>query len=68
LVEALRCRDLLLITSRTHMHRALGTFRAEFPQGFSIVPRAVFAASVEPSWGEVGNEALKSLFYSTWAY
>ena len=68
LVEALRCRDLLLITSRTHMHRTLATFRAEFPPGFPIIPRAVVAVSVEPSWAEVGNEALKSLFYSTWAY
>jgi len=68
LVEALRCRDLILITSRTHIRRALKTFRAEFPQGYPIVPRAVIAGSVEPSWAEVSVEAIKSLFYSLWAY
>ncbi len=64
LVEALRCRDLILITSRTHMRRALNTFRAEFPPGYPIVPRAVIAGSVEPGWTEVSIEALKALFYS----
>jgi uncharacterized SAM-binding protein YcdF (DUF218 family) len=68
LVEALRCRDLILITSRTHMSRALSTFRAEFPLGYPIVPRAVFAGSVEPGWAEVSIEAVKALFYSLWAY
>jgi uncharacterized SAM-binding protein YcdF (DUF218 family) len=68
LVEALRCRDLLLITSRTHMQRALKTFRAEFPATIPIIPRAVTSASVEPSWSEIGIEAFKSLFYSVWAY
>jgi uncharacterized SAM-binding protein YcdF (DUF218 family) len=68
LVEALRCRDLLLITSRTHMQRALKTFRAEFPSTIQIIPRAVVSTTIEPSWTEVGIEAFKSLFYSVWAY
>lgn len=68
LVEALRCRDIVLITGRAHMRRALKTFRAEFPPGFSILPRAVSSGSLEQSRGEVAIEAAKSLFYSTWAY
>ncbi len=68
LVEALDCRDLILITSQAHMHRALHTFRAEFPSDFPIISRAVVSSQVQPDWGEVTWEALKSLFYSIWAY
>lgn len=68
LVEALRCRDVILITSRAHMYRTLRTFRAEFPSGFAILPRAVVGVSIVPSWGEVTLETLKSIFYSLWAY
>lgn len=68
LVEALRCRDLVLITSRAHMLRAMNTFKAEFPPGFPIAPRSVIAGSLEPTWSEVATEAAKALFYSVWAY
>ena len=68
LVEALRCRDVILVTSRAHMYRAVRTFRAEFPPGISILPRAVASQTAEPSQTEVFVEAVKSLFYSLWAY
>jgi len=68
LVEALRCRDLLLITSRLHMYRTYSTFRAEFPESISIYPRAVVPGAFEPEWHEVAGETAKSLFYSIWAY
>ena len=68
LVEALRCREIVLVTGRAHMRRALKTFRAEFPPGYSIIPRAVSSGSLEQSRGEVAMEAAKSLFYATWAY
>lgn len=68
LVEALRCRDLVLITSRLHMRRALSTFKAEFPPDFPIIVRAVPAINEPPAWDEVAWESLKSLFYSAWAY
>ena len=68
LVEALRCRDMILITSRLHMRRALMTFRAEFPQGFPITPRTVSSGAEPPAWDEVAWEALKGLFYGVWAY
>ncbi|MCK5923686.1 MAG: YdcF family protein [Methylococcales bacterium] len=68
LVEALRCRDILLITSKLHMYRALQTFQAVYPEELPIYPRAVIAGSLRPTWGEVINETTKSLFYSVWAY
>ncbi len=68
LVEALRCRDVVVITSRSHMRRAMNTFRAEFPSGYPLIPRAVVSGSVQPGWGELATETVKSLFYSSWVY
>lgn len=68
LVEALRCSEIVLITSRVHMRRALKTFRAEFPEGFPIIPRAVPGLDEPPGKVEVAWETMKSLFYSAWAY
>jgi uncharacterized SAM-binding protein YcdF (DUF218 family) len=68
LVEALGCRDFVLVTSRSHMYRALQTFRAEFPARYSITPRAVPGVNDTSVWDEVLWEALKSVFYSLWAY
>jgi uncharacterized SAM-binding protein YcdF (DUF218 family) len=68
LVEALNCRDLIIVTSRVHMRRALLTFRAEFPPDFPLIARAVPGHSEPPSTDEVLWESLKALFYSAWAY
>lgn len=68
LVEALRCKSVMLITSRIHMYRALRTFRAEFPRDFPILPRAVVGNNEPPSKFETFSEAYKSLFYGFWAY
>ena len=68
LVEALRCRDVILITSRAHMYRAMRTFRAEFPPSITILARAVASQTAEPSQSEIVLEAAKSLFYGLWAY
>lgn len=68
LVEALKCRDLVLVTSQFHMYRALNTFRGSFPVQIPIVPRAVIAGRSESGLDETLFEALKSLFYSAWAY
>lgn len=68
LVEALRCRDVLLITSKLHMHRALKTFEAVYPPELPIRTRAIVAGSVRPSLGDRVTESLKSMFYSLWAY
>jgi uncharacterized SAM-binding protein YcdF (DUF218 family) len=68
LVEALRCRDVVLVTGRLHMYRALSTFQAEFPPAITIQPRAVIAGSLAPDRGELAWETMKSMFYSFWAY
>jgi uncharacterized SAM-binding protein YcdF (DUF218 family) len=68
IVEALRCRDILLVTSRTHMYRAYRTFHASFPENISIQKHPVVSNRYEPLFFEVLAEALKSLFYSLWAY
>lgn len=68
IVEALRCRDVLLVTSRTHMPRAYRTFRSVFPASITIHQQSVLGQRWEPTSFEVGFEAFKSVFYSFWAY
>lgn len=68
LVEALRCRDIILITSRSHMYRAYKTFRSAFPQEIEIYKQPVIQGSYEGSFMDISTEVLKSLFYSAWAY
>ncbi len=68
LVEALRCRDIILVTDQLHMHRALKTFKAIFPSEFPIYGRSTARGSYSSDWGRLLNEATRSLFYSLWAY
>lgn len=68
LVEALHCRNLILITSHLHMHRAYRTFRSVFPPDFPLVIHSVSAGALHPPFWDVALEAFKSVFYSTWAY
>jgi uncharacterized SAM-binding protein YcdF (DUF218 family) len=68
LVEALRCRNILLVTSALHMHRAYRTFRGVFPKEMEIKTRAVIAGRYHPKVEELFWETFKSLFYSLWAY
>lgn len=68
LVEALRCRDILLVTSKTHMYRAFHTFRSSYPEGIQIHKYAIYGGRSEMASGEIFLESLKSLFYSIWAY
>jgi len=68
LVEALHCRSLILVTSTLHMHRALKTFQAVFPPDFPILPQAIVSGSLIPDGMDAFAEAVKSLFYSIWAY
>lgn len=68
LVQALKCRDILLITSELHMFRSYSTFRPVYPETLFIykhpviMPRGHF--TVIDEWLEV----VKSLFYRPWAY
>lgn len=68
LVEALRCRDLVLITSTLHMPRSMRIFKAVFPHDIPIYARAVVGGSYEPRTLDLWAEVTKSLFYSIWAY
>ncbi len=68
LVEALQCRDLVLITSQLHMHRASKTFLNVFPEDFPVYQRSIISKQLEPAWWDLMVEALKSVFYSIWAY
>lgn len=66
--EALACRDLLVVTSRYHLHRALRTFRAEFDDRMPVDGRAIPGSSGDVQSWEIATEAAKSLFYGLWAY
>ncbi len=68
LVEALRCRSLVLITSHLHMRRAFKTFRQVYPPEQLILTRAVSSGAIPARSSDVSFEVLKSLFYSLWAY
>lgn len=68
LVEALRCHNVLLVTSRLHMYRSFRIFRAAFPQEIPIYARAIVAGRYEPTKVELFIETTKSLFYDLWAY
>jgi uncharacterized SAM-binding protein YcdF (DUF218 family) len=68
IVEALKCRDVVLVTSRLHMYRSYRTFRSIFPPNIPIYKQAVVSVRLNSSLWDVLNEAFKSLFYSTWVY
>lgn len=68
IVEALGCRDIVLITSNLHMHRALLTFKAAYPAHLFLIPYAVNPGTAEANFIEVSTEVLKALFYGLWAY
>lgn len=68
LVEAMRCRSLVLITSHVHMRRAFRTFRQVFPSEILILTRAVSSGAVPPRRSDLLVEVAKSIFYSFWAY
>lgn len=68
LVEAIRCRSLVLITSHVHMRRAYKTFRHVFPAETLILTRSVSSGVWPARFSDLAMETLKSMFYSTWAY
>lgn len=68
LVEAVRCRSVVLVTSHIHMRRAYKTFRGIFPPEILLLTRGISSGSVPPRSSDVAIEVLKALFYSLWAY
>ncbi len=68
LIEALQCRDIVLITSKLHMYRSFRTFKASLPHGIDMRLNPVVSGSFHSSYLEISIEVIKSLFYSFWAY
>lgn len=68
LVEALNCKDVVLITSKLHMFRAFSTFRKHFPKDIPIYQRATVGRRYQPHWTRVGAETLKAVFYDLWFF
>ena len=75
LLEALGCGTVLLITSATHMPRALATFKAAVLKTrdsgewtIPITPHAVAPGPNETGLLDEWLEATKALFYRIWAF
>ena len=63
-VETLKCKEVLLITSQLHMYRAYRTFRANFPGVIPIKQYAIVNHAKEDTALDIFIETVKSLFYS----
>ncbi len=68
IVEALQCRDILLVTSYLHMRRAQRTFLAAFPEDIKVIPYGIAGSDFPPHFWDLFIEATKNWFYSLWAY
>lgn len=68
LIDALQCKDIILITSQKHAYRATRTFEAVLPKDYPIYTRSVVYGDLGDYQWESFIEAFKSLFYSVWAY
>jgi uncharacterized SAM-binding protein YcdF (DUF218 family) len=68
LVEALQCRNILLVTSYLHMRRAKQTFLAAFPEEIQVIPYGIAGNDFPPRFWELFIEVTKTWFYSLWAY
>jgi uncharacterized SAM-binding protein YcdF (DUF218 family) len=67
-VQALQCRDVVLITSELHMYRAYQTFRPVYPESLFIYKHGVLSHHGRFSFVNEFIEVVKSLFYRPWAY
>lgn len=68
IVEALQCRDILLVTSYIHMRRSYRTFMATFPDEIKIIPYGIAGSDFPPHFWDLFIEATKNSFYSLWAF
>jgi uncharacterized SAM-binding protein YcdF (DUF218 family) len=65
IAEALRCRDLLLVTSRIHMPRAFRIFRDVFPTTLAIRKYAIISGRAHPLEWEILTEFFKMILYNS---
>lgn len=63
LVEGLRCRDIILITSQIHMHRAYSIFKIVYPDSMTIKKLTLPNTKSESGLYGLAVEVVKSLFY-----
>ena len=68
LAEALQCHNLVLVTSQPHMYRAYRSFRTVFPSEYRLIKHAIPHGGSQTEVEEFAIEAVKSAFYSLWAY
>jgi uncharacterized SAM-binding protein YcdF (DUF218 family) len=63
LVEGLRCRDIILITSQIHMHRAYSIFKIVYPDTMAIKKLTLPNTKSESGLSGLAIEVVKTLFY-----
>lgn len=63
-VETLKCKNIILITSQLHMYRAYKMFKANFPKDYEIKKYPVVNPNKEALIWDEFLECFKSLFYS----
>jgi uncharacterized SAM-binding protein YcdF (DUF218 family) len=61
--ETLKCKSLLLMTSDIHMYRSYRTFKAVFPESFSIRPYHISNTGRENTVFDIYFETIKTVFY-----
>lgn len=64
IVQELKCKSILLMTSQLHMYRAFRTFKANFPDDIEIRCYPIVNSLKEDTEIAVFFEVVKSLFYS----
>ncbi len=62
-VQTLQCKNILLITSQLHMHRAYKIFKTIYPANFPIKKFYVSHLRKDPSEMDLVIETIKSVFY-----
>lgn len=63
MVQELKCKNILLMTSQLHMHRAYKTFQNTFPVDIEIRKYSILNSAKEVSESTIFFESFKSLFY-----
>lgn len=66
--QALKCRDVVLITSELHLFRSYQTFRQIYPETITLIKHPVLAPRHHFDFFDRVLEVIKSLFYRPWAY
>lgn len=68
LVQRLKCRDVIVVTSHLHMYRAVKIFKKVFPKDFPLKSLSIKHGHGPVKLSSILLESYKSLFYALWAY